>query len=121
MKVILTYFIALVWIVNGLFCKLLNFAPRHEQIVERILGLEYSRVLIVLIGILEVLMAFWIFSRVKKRLNAIFQITIVLVMNVLEFLLTPDLLLWGKFNIIFAAFFVLIVYYNEFYLNEKES
>jgi hypothetical protein len=34
--------IAAAWLVNGLFCKVLNFVPRHEEIVRRILGDEYS-------------------------------------------------------------------------------
>src|SRR5687767_9228907 len=93
------YLTAVVWIANGLFCKILNLVPRHEQIVARILGPENSSLLIILIGIGEILMAIWIISRIASRLNAITQITLVLTMNVLEFILAPDLLLWGKLNI----------------------
>ncbi|MBC7446743.1 MAG: hypothetical protein H7330_01650 [Hymenobacteraceae bacterium] len=32
------YASAAVWAANGLLCKLLHLAPRHEQIVARILG-----------------------------------------------------------------------------------
>ena len=60
---ILNYAIALIWLLNGLFCKLLNFVPRHQQIVGRILGDEYSFVLIKLFGVSEVLMCIWIMSR----------------------------------------------------------
>jgi len=35
---IVTYLIAAVWLVNGLFCKVLHLTPRHERIVARILG-----------------------------------------------------------------------------------
>ncbi len=35
---LLTYAIASVWLVNGLFCKVLNWVPRHQFIVARILG-----------------------------------------------------------------------------------
>ncbi|CAM4253242.1 DoxX-like family protein [Zobellia nedashkovskayae] len=116
---ILTFCIATVWIVNGLFCKILNLVPRHEQIVARILGGNYSRVLTILIGLSEILMAIWVLSKFKTRLNAIAQITIVGSMNTLEFILVPDLLLWGKLNSLFAFLFILVVYFNEFYWNKK--
>ncbi|MCB0660408.1 MAG: hypothetical protein KDC04_05710, partial [Saprospiraceae bacterium] len=51
---ILTVFIAIVWQANGLLCKVLNLVPRHEQIVARILGDNYSRILTILIGLSEV-------------------------------------------------------------------
>jgi len=118
-KNIFKYSIALVWVVNGLLCKVLNFVPRHEQIVARILGDQYSRPLIILIGISEIGMALWFLSGIKSRLNTIAQIGIVATMNILEFILVPDLLLWGKLNAIFAFLFIIVVYYNHFYLNKK--
>lgn len=64
-------------------------------------------------------MAFWVISKFKSRLNAIIQITVVMAMNFLEFILVPKLLLWGKFNFLFALLFVFIIYLNEFKLNKK--
>jgi len=116
---ILTYFIAAIWVANGLFCKVLNLVPRHEQIVARILGDDHSRLLTILIGLSEIMMAVWIVSGYKTRLNAIVQIVVVATMNALEFVLVPDLLLWGKFNSLFAFIFILVVYFNEFHLNKK--
>lgn len=118
---IFKYSIALVWVANGLLCKVLNFVPRHEQIVARILGDEYSRPLIILIGISEIGMAIWFLSGIKSRLNTIAQIVIVANMNILEFILVPDLLLWGKLNSMFAFLFIIVVYYNHFHLNKKGS
>ena len=118
-RTIFKYSIALVWIANGLLCKVLNFVPRHEQIVGRILGDEYSRLLTILIGISEIGMAIWFLSRKKSRLNTIAQIGIVATMNILEFILVPDLLLWGKLNSMFAFLFIIVVYYNHFHLNKK--
>ncbi len=43
---IATILIAGVWVVNGLFCKVLNLTPRHESIVARILGDAHAHVLI---------------------------------------------------------------------------
>ena len=117
---LLTYCIATVWIANGLFCKVLNLVPRHEQIVGRILGNDYSRLLTILIGLSEIIMAVWILSGYKTKLNAITQISVVAIMNTLEFIIVPDLLFWGKLNSLFAFIFILVVYYNEFYLNKKQ-
>jgi hypothetical protein len=116
---LLSYCIAFVWIANGLLCKVLNLVPRHEQIVARILGNTHSKPLTVIIGLSEIIMAIWMLSKFKSKLNAIAQITVVAVMNTLEFILVPDLLLWGKFNSLFAFMFILVVYFNEFYLAEK--
>ncbi len=113
------YIIAFVWIVNGLFCKILHLVPRHEQIVARILGDQYSGLLTLLIGISEIVIAAWILSGIRSRLNTIVQITIIALMNILEFILAPDLLLWGKLNLLFAFLLILIIYYNEFHLHKK--
>ncbi len=118
---ILTFLIATVWLINGLVCKILNVVPRHEQIVAAILGSDYSRLLTILIGLSETIMAVWILTGFKPKLNAIAQITIVAVMNILEFILVPDLLLWGKLNALFALLFIALVYYNEFILNKKPN
>lgn len=118
---ILSYCIAVVWLANGLFCKVLNIVPRHEQIVARILGNDYSRSLTLLIGLAETAMVIWVLTRFKSRLNAVIQIIAVVTMNVIEFMVVPDLLLWGRFNIVFAFLFAGIVYYNEFVLNKKPN
>jgi uncharacterized membrane protein YphA (DoxX/SURF4 family) len=116
---ILTFCISFVWLANGLFCKILNLVPRHQQIVARILGDQHSRTLTILIGIFETAMAIWIVSGIKPRFNTLAQIIVVATMNTIEFIMAPDLLLWGRFNAVFALLFILVVYYNEFYLNKK--
>ncbi len=116
---LLKYFIATVWLANGLFCKVLNLVPRHQQIVAHILGEDHSRLLTVLIGLSEIGMAIWIITGIIRRLNAVVQILVIATMNTLEFVLVPDLLLWGKANSIFAFMFILLIYYNEFHLNRK--
>lgn len=116
---IITYFTAFVWIANGLFCKVLNLVPRHEEIVAAILGKTYAHPLTIAIGTSEVIMALWILSGYRSRLNAITQIIVVGTMNTLEFIMVPDLLLWGKFNSLFAFLFMVIVFVNEFYLSRN--
>jgi len=116
---LLNYIIATVWIVNGLFCKVLNLVPRHQEIVARILGNDHARLLTKVIGLSEIAMAVWILSGFRTRLNAIIQIIVIATMNVLEFIIVPDLLLWGRFNLLFAFLFILLIIYNEFYLKNK--
>lgn len=115
---ILTYFIALIWFANGLFCKVLDLVPRHEEIVARILGHDHSRIMTLFIGLSEIVMAIWVLTRFKSKLNAIAQILIVATMNIIEFIMVPDLLLWGRLNILFAFLFLGLVYYNEFVLHK---
>jgi hypothetical protein len=116
---LISIFIASVWIANGLFCKVLNLVPRHQQVVARILGNEHSKSLTFLIGLSEIGMAIWILSCKYSRLNSVAQMLIIAVMNALEFFLAPDLLLWGKANAIFALMFIVLIYYNEFYIRQK--
>ncbi|TCC94482.1 hypothetical protein EZ428_06850 [Pedobacter frigiditerrae] len=111
---------ALVWLVNGLFCKILNFVPRHQEIVVRILGNKIAPSLTLIIGLLEVGMFVWILTRIKARICSTLQILIIGTMNVLEFFLAPDLLLFGKLNIVFAAIFMVMIFSNEFYLRDRK-
>lgn len=121
MKQFLTYIIALVWAVNGVYCKVLNQVPRHQEIVSRILGEEYAPVLTVLIGLSEIVMAIWVLTRYRSRLSALAQMIIVATMNVIESILVPDLLLWGRANALFALCFIGLVYYHEFVLNRTSA
>ncbi|QMU63169.1 MAG: hypothetical protein GKR88_02015 [Flavobacteriaceae bacterium] len=115
----ITYLIALIWLANGLLYKVLNLVPRHQEIVSRILGDEHAVLFTKLIGFSEIIMAVWIVSRFCSRINAIVQIIIIVTMNILEFIIVPDLLLWGKWNSVFALLFILLIYYNEFIFKSK--
>lgn len=117
--IILTFLIAAVWLINGFFCKVLNLVPRHEMIVARILGGHYARELTVVIGIMEIAMGIWIITGIKSRLNTVVQIVVIAAMNIIEFFLAPDLLLWGRFNLLFAVLFIALLYYHHFHLSKK--
>lgn len=106
--------IALVWMINGVYCKVLNYVPRHQLIVARILGESHAPVLTRIIGVLEAGMAIWILSRIKSRWCVILQMLLVSAMNIIEFIAAPDLLLFGRMNIIIAAAFIFIIYRNEY-------
>ncbi|MBD2767836.1 DoxX-like family protein [Hymenobacter sp. BT664] len=110
----LRYFIALVWLVNGLFCKLLMLVPRHAAIVARILGPTHAGLLTRLIGLAEIGMALWVVSGRYRRWGALTQIVLILSMNALEAWLAPDLLLWGRANAGFAVLFCLLIYWHTF-------
>ncbi|KAA2238983.1 hypothetical protein F0L74_22475 [Chitinophaga agrisoli] len=116
---IFTWFITAVWLANGLFCKVLHLVPRHQQIVARILGEAYAAPLTIAIGVAETGMAIWIISGWLQRLNVITQIVVIATMNLLEFLLVPDLLLWGRLNALFAFLFILLIWFNGFILYPK--
>src|SRR5690348_9429587 len=103
---ILNVLIAAVWLANGLFCKVLNGVPRHQEIVARILGNDHAALFTKGIGLAEIAMAIWVISGYLSRLNAIVQVSVIATMNLLEFFLVPDLLLWGRFNLLFAFLFI---------------
>jgi uncharacterized membrane protein YphA (DoxX/SURF4 family) len=118
---VLNFLIAAVWLVNGFICKILNLVPRHQHIVAMIIGDAHAGLLTRLIGVAEVAMGIWILSGIKPRLNAITQAVVIASMNALEFLLAPDLLLWGRLNALFASLFILLILYNEFYNRKIHS
>ena len=109
----LRIFIALVWLIMGLGCKVLGWEPRHEEIVARILGEEFAPTLIILIGLSEVGMAFWIVSGLYAKICAWLQMGLVAVMNVMEIALTRDLLLFGWMNGLVAAAFIALIFWTE--------
>jgi len=107
--IVLTYFIAFVWCINGIV-KLFDLVPRHRLIVERILGSEYSGLLTKAIGFLELFMCLWVLSGIKMKLNTALQIAVVAMMNTMEYFIVPDILLWGKLNAFFALLFIILIY-----------
>lgn len=107
--------VAAVWLVNGLFAKLLNLVPRHREIVAEILGQKHAVWMTPAIGVGEVLLAVWILTGRWRRVCAVTQIALVATMNLIEVFLVPELLLWGRWNAVFAVAFMGIVAYNGFH------
>lgn len=118
---ILNCLVAAVWLINGLFAKVLNFVPRHEQIVAEILGAKHAGWMTTAIGVGEIFIAAWILSDRWPRIGATIQILLVAVMNILEFLLVPEHLLWGRFNAVFACVFIAVVFINGFVLSPRRN
>jgi len=89
----MTIFIGSIWIFHGMYSKIFDGIPRHRQIVERILGTGIADVATVVIGVMEVILGLWIFSRVWRRCCALVQTLALVTMNFLEILLAKDLLI----------------------------
>ena len=121
MRSLLTICIASVWLINGLYCKLLDFVPRHKEIVGRILGDQHALYMTKMIGLGEVFLAVLIIFGFRSRQLAIIQIFLVVLMNSLEIILAPDLLLFGRLNGVLALVFIMLIIYAEFYLNKKST
>jgi len=89
-------FVAAVWLLHGLYNKLLGGSARHLAIVQSVPGLDGvtgERVLTA-VGIGEVAIALWVLSGWRPRLCAATQTAVLVSMNVLELTFARDLLLW---------------------------
>jgi hypothetical protein len=101
--------VAGVWLIHGLYNKLLGGSPRHLAIVQSVPGLAGAAGLRVLlaVGVFEVAMAVWILSRRSPRLCAATQTVALLAMNVVELRYARPLLLWPAalipINLLFLA------------------
>jgi hypothetical protein len=105
---------AAVWLVNGVWCKILDGVPRHREIVARILGEDHALLLTRMIGAGEVVMALWILSGIRWKWSCAAQMAAVLLMNIIEFLVVPDLLLFGRFNSLVALAYISLVAWAGF-------
>ena len=107
---IITYSIALIWLLFGLLGKLIPITPTHIQIVARVFGDPLSRPITILIGVGELLIALWVISGKWRAVCGWLQIALVVIMNCIELTIARDLLLWGPLNGFFALIFVVTVY-----------
>jgi SAM-dependent methyltransferase len=91
------WFVAGVWLVQGLYSKLLTGVPRHLAIVRSVpyLG-EHAHVVLPLVGVAEVALAIWILSGVAPICCAATQTVALLSMNVIE-------LTWAREHLLCSA------------------
>lgn len=113
LRKVLTIGIAMVWFINGFFCKVLNMVPRHRLIVAEILSTRHAAELTVTIGVMETALSILILSGIRSHKITLLQVLLIASMNILEFILVPDLLLFGRINIVFAFLFIMLVIYTE--------
>jgi SAM-dependent methyltransferase len=86
--------IALVWLYQGLWCKVLGRCPGHQAIIEAVPGLSVRAAAFALagLGIVEVGLAFWVLSGWRPRMAAAVQTLLLVGMN-------GGGLLWGREHI----------------------
>jgi len=107
----LTVLIGSVWVFHGLYSKISDGIPRHRQIVERILGPEIVDFATLFIGVLEVLLGLWIFTRMWRKACALIQTLALISMNVLEILFAKDLLISAPGMVALNLAFLSLVWY----------
>ncbi|WP_442915969.1 DoxX-like family protein [Leptospira sp. GIMC2001] len=107
--------------INGVYCKICNFVPRHQEIVSRILGETVARPITVLIGFGEMILAICFLAKWHHRMIIWLQILLVLTMNTIEFILARDLLLFGGYNFIFASIFIIMLIYYDILLSRESE
>jgi DoxX-like family len=75
--------IAMVWLYQGLWCKVLGGAPRHEAVIAAapFIGAAAARGAMVAIGLVECAMALWVASRWQMRWAAPAQTALLVGMN----------------------------------------
>ena len=103
---VLTILIGSVWIFHGLYSKILNGIPRHRAIVGRILGEEWATPVTMAVGVLEVMLGLWAWSRWRRRHCALAQTLAIVAMNALEIARARDLLLSAAGMLLLNAVFL---------------
>lgn len=75
--------IALVWLYQGFWCKVLGGVPRHEAIIASVpfIGSAAGRVALIMLGLLECGIGLWVLSGRWMRQVAIVQTTLLAAMN----------------------------------------
>ncbi len=75
--------IALVWLYQGFWCKLLGRAPHHREIVATTPFLNSSRArqALVLLGVFECLLAAWVLSGIRPYEAALIETLLLVSMN----------------------------------------
>jgi uncharacterized membrane protein YphA (DoxX/SURF4 family) len=75
--------IALVWLYQGLWCKVLGGVPHQQAIISTVpfLGAREVRVALITLGLVECGLALWVLSGQRMRQAAIVQTALLVAMN----------------------------------------
>ena len=90
---LLRILIGSVWVFHGLYSKLLDGVPRHRLIVAKVLGDDLATVATRVVGVGEILLGLWAFSRRWPRTCAAVQTLAIVMMNTLEIARARELLI----------------------------
>ena len=107
----LTVIIGSVWVFHGLYRKILSGIPGHGLIVERILGEAIAAHATGFIGIMEILLGVWVYSRLRRRACALLQTLAIVAMNSLEIILARDLLISALGMVALNLAFISLIWY----------
>lgn len=107
----LTVIIGSVWVFHGFYSKILSGIPRHALIVERILGEAIAAHATFFIGIMEILLGVWVYSRLRRRACALVQTLAIVAMNSLEIILARDLLISALGMVALNLAFISLIWY----------
>ncbi|RYY82183.1 MAG: hypothetical protein EOO15_23420 [Chitinophagaceae bacterium] len=118
---ILILLIGLVWLLNGIWAKLLGGVPRHEAIVARFFGNADATIITPVIGISEAALGIWWLAGYQRRTNALLQLVAIIGMNTLESIYASDLLLWGRWNAAWSALLCVAIAYTAFFAPKKRT
>ncbi len=104
--------IALVWLYQGLWCKLLNCAPHHQKIVATVpfLNSSHARQALVAIGSLECVLAAWVLAGFRAHEAALMQTLLLGFMNTAGLLWARRLILDPVGMLLQNAVFLLLAW-----------
>ena len=80
---LIRFSIALVWLYEGLWCKVLGGVPRHAAVISSVpfIGPAGSRIALIVLGLVECGIAAWVLSGYRMRQAAIMQTVLLVAMN----------------------------------------
>jgi uncharacterized membrane protein YphA (DoxX/SURF4 family) len=75
--------LALVWLYQGFWCKLLGFAPHQENVVQAVpfFSAPTAHLILLALGMTETLLAVWLLAGWRPRWAAFAQIALLVGMN----------------------------------------
>jgi hypothetical protein len=82
-RILIRASIGLVWLYEGLWCKVLERVPRHEAVLASapFIGHDGSRTALAALGLVECAIALWVWSGWRLREAAIVQTVLLIAMN----------------------------------------
>jgi uncharacterized membrane protein YphA (DoxX/SURF4 family) len=101
-----------VWLFHGFYSKLLDGIPRHRLIVGRVLGENLAQPAVLVVGLLEICLGFWVFSGLYRKTCAAVQTLAIVAMNTLEIFFARDLLISAPGMILLNMAFLALGWYS---------
>jgi hypothetical protein len=86
--------VAAVWLYEGLWCKLLSREPNQIRVVGAVpqLGARFAGPFLKMLGVVEVVLALWVLSRLAPVLCALAQTVLLILLNTCGLLFARELI-----------------------------